>query len=279
MSELFAHSLAGRLPEHWHRLDDHLEAVAERARQSANAFSSGDWAFNAGWLHDVGKAAAEFQAYLRRENGLDDSEYDCAGSFRVNHSSAGAVLAEQRFNIATGLVLAYLAAGHHMGIRGTVARSTLVAQLYRCRWSVALFFKWVRQHLRITVFYGTSTNAVKTQVWIAIASYVLVAIPKKRLGTDASLYTIPQILRISIFGKTPILQAISQADLTDSLTQPCNQLELFDLRAGDVQPCVQGAAADRGHPRVPCVPGTPGIRSRGEEACCRPAGFPALAAD
>ena len=105
----------------------------------------------------------------------------------------------------------------------------VVAQLYRCRWSVELFFKWVKHHLRIKVFYGASANAVKTQLSIAIASYVLVAILKKRLGTDASLHTILQIVSVSIFEKTPILQAISQADLTDSLTQPCNQLELFDL--------------------------------------------------
>jgi len=124
MSELFAHSLTGHPPEHWHRLDDHLKAVAGRARQFANAFSSGDWACNAGWLHDVGKAADGFQAYIRRENGLDDSEYDCAGSFRVNHSSAGAALAEQRFNIATGLVLAYLAAGHHAGLPDWYSNST-----------------------------------------------------------------------------------------------------------------------------------------------------------
>ena len=105
----------------------------------------------------------------------------------------------------------------------------VVAQLYRCRWSVELFFKWVKQHLRIKVFYGTSANAVKTQLWIAIASYVLVAILKKRLGTEASLYTILQILSVSIFEKTPILQAISQENRTDSSTQTCNQLELFDL--------------------------------------------------
>lgn len=99
----------------------------------------------------------------------------------------------------------------------------VVAQLYRCRWSVELFFKWVKQHLRIKVFYGTSANAVKTQLWIAIASYVLVAILKKRLGTEASLYTILQILSVSIFEKTPILQAISEANRTDSSTQTCNQ--------------------------------------------------------
>jgi hypothetical protein len=105
----------------------------------------------------------------------------------------------------------------------------VVAKLYRCRWSVELFFKWVKQHLRIKVFHGTSANAVKTQLWIAIATYVLVAILRKRLGTDASLYTILQISSVSIFEKTPILQAISQANLTASPAQPCNQLELFDL--------------------------------------------------
>lgn len=105
----------------------------------------------------------------------------------------------------------------------------VVARLYRCRWAVELFFKWVKQHLRSKVFYGTSANAVKTQLWIAIASYVLVAILKKRLGTEASLYTILQILSVSIFEKTPILQAISHIDLTNQPDQPCNQLQLWDL--------------------------------------------------
>ena len=105
----------------------------------------------------------------------------------------------------------------------------IVAQLYRRRWAVELFFKWVKQHLRITAFYGTSKNAVKTQLWIAIATYVLVAILKKRLGTDASLYTILQILSVSIFEKTPVLQAISRMDLTNQPVQPCKQLQLWDL--------------------------------------------------
>ena len=105
----------------------------------------------------------------------------------------------------------------------------IVAQLYRRRWAVELFFKWVKQHLRIKAFYGTSKNAVKTQLWIAIATYVLVAILKKRLGTDASLYTILQILSVSIFEKTPVLQAISRMDLTNQPVQPCKQLQLWDL--------------------------------------------------
>lgn len=79
-----------------------------------------------------------------------------------------------------------------------------IADLYRCRWQVELFFKWIKQHLRIKAFFGTSENAVKTQVWIAIAVYVLVAIVKKRLKNEASLYTILQILSLTLFEKTPI---------------------------------------------------------------------------
>ena len=84
-----------------------------------------------------------------------------------------------------------------------------IAELYRCRWQVELFFKWIKQHLRIKKFYGNSANAVKTQIWIAISVYVLVAIIKKRLDLDISLYTILQILSVSLFEKTPILQAFS----------------------------------------------------------------------
>ncbi|MHB1677539.1 MAG: IS4 family transposase [Sulfuriferula sp.] len=79
-----------------------------------------------------------------------------------------------------------------------------ITQLYRCRWQVQLFFKWIKQHLRIKRFYGTTENVVKTQIWIAIAVYVLVAIVKKRLSTDASLYTILQILSLTLFEKTPL---------------------------------------------------------------------------
>ena len=100
-----------------------------------------------------------------------------------------------------------------------------IAQLYRCRWQVELFFKWIKQHLRIKAFYGTSENAVRIQVWTAIAVYVLVAIVKKRLCLSASLYTILQILSLSLFEKTPILQALSQQTQTSVVTvnhdQPC----------------------------------------------------------
>lgn len=88
-----------------------------------------------------------------------------------------------------------------------------IAQLYRGRWQIELFFKWIKQHLRIKAFYGTSANAVRTQIWTAIAVYLLVAILKKRLGLEASLYTILQILSLTLFEKMPILQALSQHSL------------------------------------------------------------------
>lgn len=103
-----------------------------------------------------------------------------------------------------------------------------VADLYRCRWQVELFFKWIKQHLRIKKFYGTTENAVKTQIWIAISVYVLVAIVKKRLGLEPSLYTILQILSVSLFEKTPILEALSSVEYKIDEGDSCNQLELFD---------------------------------------------------
>jgi hypothetical protein len=100
-----------------------------------------------------------------------------------------------------------------------------IAQLYRCRWQIELFFKWIKQHLRIKAFYGTSENAVRIQVWIAIAVYVLVAILKKRFRLSASLYTILQILSLTLFEKTPIVQALaqqsSQTVIADTHDQPC----------------------------------------------------------
>jgi Domain of unknown function (DUF4372)/Transposase DDE domain len=104
-----------------------------------------------------------------------------------------------------------------------------VAELYRCRWHVELFFKWIKQHLRIKTFYGTSDNAVRTQIWIAICSYVLVAILKKRLHSELSLYTMLQILSVSLFEKIELSQAFSRAKLAMSLESTCNQLRLFNL--------------------------------------------------
>lgn len=104
-----------------------------------------------------------------------------------------------------------------------------ITQLYKARWQVELFFKWIKQHLRIKSFYGTSKNAVKTQIWIAVCVYVLVAIVKKRLGLEQRLYTILQILSVGLFEKTPILEAFSQENYTSDTGQDPNQLNLFDL--------------------------------------------------
>jgi IS4 transposase len=103
-----------------------------------------------------------------------------------------------------------------------------IANLYRCRWQVELFFKWIKQHLRIKAFYGTTENAVKTQIWIAISVYVLVAIVKKTLNLDQSLYTILQILSVTLFEKEPIYQALSNVSYTNQEDQLSNQSNLFD---------------------------------------------------
>src|SRR5437867_13313329 len=104
-----------------------------------------------------------------------------------------------------------------------------IAQIYKSRWQVELFFRWIKMHLRIKAFYGTSENAVKTQIWIAVAVYVLLAMVRKRLGLDVSLYQILQILSVTLFEKTPILQALQSPDSQDDLLVSANQLNLFDL--------------------------------------------------
>jgi hypothetical protein len=104
-----------------------------------------------------------------------------------------------------------------------------IAQIHKSRWQVELFFKWIKQHLRIKAFYGTSENAVKTQIWIAVSVYVLVAIVRKRLGLEATLYQILQILSVTLFEKTPILQALRVSDSDNDLLDVSNQLILFDF--------------------------------------------------
>jgi len=105
--------------------------------------------------------------------------------------------------------------------------SESIALLYKQRWQVELFFRWIKQHLRIKAFFGTSENAVKTQVWIAISVYVLVAIIRKRLNLDLSLYTILQILSIAIFEKEPMIQILTNSAHHDLCPEPDNQLKLF----------------------------------------------------
>jgi transposase len=104
-----------------------------------------------------------------------------------------------------------------------------IAQIYKSRWQVELFFKWIKQHLRIKAFYGTSENAVKTQIWVAVSVYVLVAIVRKRLALGASLYQILQILSVTLFEKTPILQALQASDSQEESSDPGNQQIRFDF--------------------------------------------------
>jgi hypothetical protein len=104
-----------------------------------------------------------------------------------------------------------------------------ITHLYNSRWKVELFFKWIKQHLRIKAFYGNSENAVKTQIWIAIAMYVLVAILKKRLALNATLYQILQVLSVTLFEKTPILRAFDQEDSQENSAPFCKQLNLLDF--------------------------------------------------
>src|SRR5205085_1236485 len=104
-----------------------------------------------------------------------------------------------------------------------------IAQIYKSRWQVELFFKWIKQHLRIKAFFGTSENAVKTQIWVAVSVYVLVAIARKRLCVDLNLYQTLQILSVTLFEKTPILQALQPQDSQIDLVDTANQLNLFTL--------------------------------------------------
>lgn len=107
--------------------------------------------------------------------------------------------------------------------------SHTIGQLYKYRWQIELFFKWIKQHLRINAFYATSDNAVRTQIWIAVSMYVLVAILKKRLKIEHRLYTILQILSISLFEKVPMVQALTTIEHKMLNPHPDNQLNLFDL--------------------------------------------------
>jgi len=104
-----------------------------------------------------------------------------------------------------------------------------IARIYKQRWQVELFFRWVKMHLRIKAFYGISENAVKIQIWIAVSIYVLIAIVRKRIGLEASLFQILQILSLTLFEKTPILQALQPSNSETDLSDPGNQLILFDL--------------------------------------------------
>ena len=121
----------------------------------------------------------------------------------------------------TGKTLVFLT--NHFGLPALT-----IAELYRARWRIELFFKWIKQHLRIKAFYGTSINAVKTQVWIAITTYLLVAILKKELAIEHDLYTILQVLSVTLFEKTPLLQVFADPNYTTDNRMSRNQLSLFE---------------------------------------------------
>jgi IS4 transposase len=104
-----------------------------------------------------------------------------------------------------------------------------IAQLYKDRWTIEVFFKWIKQHLRIKRFLGNSSNAIKTQIWIAVSTYVLVAIAKKMLGVNATLYTFLQVLGLTAFEKMPILQVFQHSDLQSETDLAANQLNLFNF--------------------------------------------------
>jgi len=125
-------------------------------------------------------------------------------------------------DLETGKVLVFLTNNLHL-------KATEIAQLYKHRWKIELFFKWIKQHLKIKSFWGKSENAVKTQVWIAVSIYVLVAITKKHFMLKQSLYEILQVLSISIFEKVPVNQLFSNSDLQNKLVVSSNQLTIFDL--------------------------------------------------
>ena len=120
----------------------------------------------------------------------------------------------------TGKTLVFLT--NHVGIS-----AASVCALYKSRWQVELFFKWIKQHLRIKRFFGTSENAVKSQVWIAVATYVLVAIIKKRLNLDLSLHAMLQILSVTPFEKAPLLQLFTEMAPLENMNDPGNQLTLL----------------------------------------------------
>jgi IS4 transposase len=104
-----------------------------------------------------------------------------------------------------------------------------IAQLYRSRWTIEVFFKWIKQHLRITRFLGNSFNAIKTQIWTAVCVYVLLAVAKKKLGVNTTLYTFHQVLGLTLFEKTPILQVFEESNAQIACDADANQLSLFNF--------------------------------------------------
>ena len=182
-------------------------------------------------LHEAGaffvtRAKSNLQAKRRYSQAVDRSTgliCDQTITLTVFYSRAGypEVLRRIRFKTDEGKTLVFLT-------NNFALPALTIAELYRCRWQVELFFKWIKQHLRIKAFFGTSENAVKTQVWIAVSVYVLVAIVRKRLSLDASLYETLQILSLTMFETTPLHQLLTLSPPSAISSTSANQLNLFE---------------------------------------------------
>ena len=177
----YAHSKENRPPEEWQLLEEHLQNVAEIAEECATQFDSADWGWNAAWFHDLGKAADEFQAYLLRQNNLDDTEYDGVGHGRVNHSSAGAALSEEMLGPVIGKINAYLVAGHHAGLPDFYSSNTGRASLQfrlpegkenldRIRSAVEFFGKKIRRNTKPPAY----VKSYNVHLWIRMLFSCLV---------------------------------------------------------------------------------------------------------
>ena len=182
-------------------------------------------------LHQVGsffviraKSNLRFQRrYSRESDRANGIICDQIGTLTVFYSAQGypSPLRRIRVKDADGKTLVFLT-------NNTDLPARTIAELYRCRWQIELFFKWIKQHLRIKSFFGTSENAVKSQIWIAVSVYVLVAILKKRLNLPASLYEILQILSLTMFERTPLDQPLARTPPSSDQPENHNQLILFD---------------------------------------------------
>ena len=146
-----------------------------------------------------------------------------AGFCQILISKAKSLYADEDFDAEREKQLVFLT-------NNFVLPALTIAKLYKCQWQIELFFKWIKQHLRIKAFYGTSINAVKTQIWIAVSTYVLVAIIRKRLHLELNRYTILQILSITLFEKVPpdkLFTNYNYKNLPESKESLCNQINLF----------------------------------------------------
>ena len=219
MSTYYAHSLPGQPEDKWQKLDNHLRQVAEKAAEFAEPFQSSDWAWDAGWLHDLGKATNAFQGYLKKQNGLDDSEYDADGSVS-NHASAGAAYAQDRMGLA-GRILAYILAGHHAGLpdwdSAETGNAALSIRVEEGRSNLALipsFAESISANLRPLVKPPAYVKAENAHLWIRMIFSCL--IDADRLNTEQ--FCSPE--RYASRGQFPTL-----GNLAPSLFQALETLE------------------------------------------------------